>query len=170
MNNEILFQESQKFRQWWVWLVLLGINGLFLFRIYKQLVIGQPFGNKPTSNQDLMIAEGLILLITIWFLYLRLDTQIKKDGVYVRFFPFHFSYRYYPWERISKSFVRQYNPITEYGGWGLRLGIFGRGKAYNVSGNEGLQLEFSNHKKLLIGTHKPIELAETLVRIGQLRQ
>ena len=71
---------------------------------------------------------------------------------------------------LTKSFVRQYSPLTEYGGWGLRLGLFGKGTAYNVSGNKGLQLEFTDKKKLLIGTNKPDELSETLNKIGQLKQ
>ncbi|MBX2959059.1 MAG: hypothetical protein KF732_03800 [Flavobacteriales bacterium] len=65
-------------------------------------------------------------------------------------------------------YVRQYSPLTEYGGWGIRLGLFGKGTAYNVSGNKGLQLEFTNNKKLLIGTNKPNELTETLTKIGKL--
>jgi hypothetical protein len=60
--------------------------------------------------------------------------------------------------------------LTEYGGWGLRLGILGKGTAFNVSGDKGLQLEFIDNKKLLIGTKKPEELTETLNKIGQLKQ
>jgi len=103
------------------------------------------------------------------FINMRLETQIKKDGVYLKFFPFHLSFRRYTWDKISKSFVRQYNPIGEYGGWGIRFGFFGKGKAYSVSGNKGLQVEFSDTKRVLIGTNKPDELTETLKRIGQLK-
>jgi|SRR3954447_2251190 hypothetical protein len=113
---------------------------------------------------------GLTILLTILFINFRLETQIKKDGVYVRFFPFHLSFRHYNWDKVSKSFVRQYNPIGEYGGWGLRLGLFGKGKALSVSGDKGLQLEFTDNKKLLIGTNKPEELTEALKKIGQLKQ
>ena len=70
---------------------------------------------------------------------------------------------------MIKSYVRQYSPIIEYGGWGLRFGIFGKGTAFNVSGNKGLQLEFINNKKLLIGTNKPDALTETLIKLGRLK-
>jgi len=167
MENEILFKETQKFRQWWFWFILIGINGLFLYGVFKQVVGGHQFGDKPMSNTDLLITSGLVLLLTILFINFRLDTQIKKDGIYVRFFPFHLAFKHYTWDKISKSFVRQYSPIAEYGGWGLRLGIFGNGKALNVSGNKGLQLEFLDNKKLLIGTQKPDEITETLAKLGQ---
>jgi hypothetical protein len=170
MNNEILFTERQRFKQWWLWLILLGINGIFLFGIYKQVIGGQQFGDKPMSNLGLLITAGLTILLTILFVNFRLDTTIKKDGIYVRFFPFHLKFKHFAWEKLTKSFVRQYSPITEFGGWGLRFALFGSGRAFNVSGNKGLQLEFTDNKKLLIGTNKAEELTRILNDIGQLKQ
>src|SRR3712207_3596059 len=112
----------------------------------------------------------MTLLFTILLFNCRLDTTIRKDGVYVRFFPFHLKFKYYDWNGLVKSYVRQYSPLIEYGGWGLRFGIFGKGTAFNVSGDKGLQLEFLNHKKLLIGTNKPDELTQTLNKLRQLKR
>lgn len=170
MNNEPLFTEKQKFNQWWLWVILLGINSLFLFGLLKQVIGGQQFGNKPMSDVGLVAATVLTFILTIFFINFRLETIIRRDGIYVRFFPFHLKFKHYTWDTLTKSFVRQYSPITEYGGWGLRLGLFGKGVAFNVSGNKGLQLEFTDKKKLLIGTNKPEELTETLNKIGQLKQ
>jgi len=170
MNNEILFKESQRFKQWWLWLILLGFNILFLFGVFKQVIEEQWFGDNPMSNEGLITARVLTIIITILFVNYRLDTKIKTDGIYVRFFPFHIKFKHYTWDKLTKSFVRQYSPLMEYGGWGLRLGLFGNGKAFNVSGDKGLQLEFTDNKKLLIGTNRPEELTETLIKIGQLKQ
>ena len=170
MANEVLFTESQKFKQWWLWLILLGINGLFLFGLFKQVIGGQQFGDKPMSNVGLIVTTVPTIVLTILFVNFRLDTTITKDGIYVRFFPFHLKFKHYSWDSLTKSYVRQYSPLTEYGGWGLRLGLFGKGTAYNVSGDKGLQLEFTDKKKLLIGTNKPDELTETLKKVGQLNQ
>ena len=169
MTNDILFSERQKFRQWWLWLIILGINAVFLLGTYKQIALGEQFGDKPMSNGALLLTVGLLLLITIFFLALRLDTTIKRDGIYVQFFPFHFTPRHYDWGTFTKSYVRRYSPLMEYGGWGLRFGLFGSGTAFNVSGNKGLQLEFTNGKKLLIGTNKPEELIQALTKLGQLK-
>lgn len=170
MNSKTLFTETQKFKQWWTWLILLGINGFFLFAVYKQIIGKQPFGDKPMSDLELLVVAVLIILLTVLFLNFRLETTINKDGIYVRFFPFFLKPKYYPWESLTKCYVRNYSPIREYGGWGLRIGLFGKGAAFNVSGNMGLQLEFSNNKKLLIGTNKPEELTKVLSEIGQLKQ
>ena len=109
----------------------------------------------------------MTLLLSLLFFSFNLITIVKPDGIYVRFFPFHLSFRRYTWDMISKVYVRHYSPIGEYGGWGIRLGLFGKCKAYNVSGNKGLQIEFTNNKKLLIGTKKPDELATVLTNLGQ---
>ncbi|NVL91956.1 MAG: hypothetical protein HWN71_02845 [Desulfobacterales bacterium] len=53
-----------------------------------------------------------------------------------------------------------YNPLKDYGGWGIRYGRGGR--AYNVSGNRGVYLELSNGKSLLIGSLQPEELARAI--------
>lgn len=168
-DSDILFTETQRFKQWWLWVILTGVNGLFFFGFTQQVIGGKQFGDQPMSNASLTFATGTVLLLSILLLNLRLETVIKTDGIYVRFFPFHIKYKYYSWSSLTKSYVRQYSPIVEYGGWGLRLGGFGHGKAYNVSGDKGLQLEFTNGQKLLIGTNKPDELTTVLIRIGQLK-
>lgn len=170
MNQEVLFSERQKFKQWWLFLILLSANAFFIFVVYKQVILGQQFGDKPISNAGLLTTAGLFSLPTILIFSIRLETVIKSDGIYVRFFPFHLSFKHYKWNGLTKSFVRKYSPLTEYGGWGLRFGLFGQGNAFNISGNEGLQLEFNDRKKLLIGTNQPAELTETLNKIGQLKQ
>lgn len=168
-KNEILFKERQRFKQWWLWLIFLGINGFFLFGVFKQVISGQQFGNKPMSNEGLILLTGIVILLTFLLINCHLDTIIKKEGVYVRFFPFHLKFKHYEWTELRKSFVREYVPIKEYGGWGLRLGMFTNGTAFNISGNQGLQLEFINNKKLLIGTNKPDELTKILSEIGELK-
>jgi len=138
--------------------------------VFKQVIGGGQFGDKPMNNVTLLITTALISLLSLLFLTFRLDTIVKKDGIYVRFSPFHLKFKHYGWESLTKSYVRQYSAIGEYGGWGLRFGLFGKGRAFNVSGDKGLQLQFNDGKKLLIGTNKPIELTETLSKIDQLKQ
>ncbi len=169
MDESILFAEKQKFRQWWIWVILIGINGIFLTGLIIQLVYGTAFGDKPMSNVGLILSTGLMLLIIIMFLTIRLETIVKKDGIYVRFFPFQIALRFYSWENIQYCYIRTYQPIKEYGGYGIRYGFIGNGKALNISGNKGLQLIQTNDKKILIGTKQPDLLAQTLLKIGQIK-
>lgn len=164
MTNEVFFSETQQFRQWWLWLILFGINVLLLYGMYQQVLGGRSFGSKPASNTELSIVAGISLLASVLIAMIRLDTQIKSDGVYVKFFPLHVKFRCFPWTKLSKCYVRKYNPLSEFGGWGLRIGLVG--KAYNISGNQGLQLEFNDDRRLLIGTKQPKKLAEVLNHLG----
>ncbi len=155
------FTETQRFRQWWLWLVLLGIVALHLYGLYQQLYLGKPFGDNPASDKGLVALTGIFLLVLILFLLLRLDTKIDETGIHYRFFPFQLKYRTRKWSVIEKAYVRQYKPIWEYGGWGIR-GL-GRDRALNVSGNMGLQLELVGGDKLLIGTQKPEEMEKLVL-------
>ncbi|MDJ1469741.1 hypothetical protein [Xanthocytophaga flava] len=156
MEEQILFSEKQYFRQWWLWLILIFLNGIALYKLVSQ------------TNKDNLIPIVIQTILTILFLILRLETQIKSDGIYVRFFPFHLQFKHYTWNSLSKLFVRSYSPIGEYGGWGIR-GIR-KNRAFNISGNEGLQLEFLDHKKLLIGTMKSELIVDVLTQVGQLKR
>jgi 4-amino-4-deoxy-L-arabinose transferase-like glycosyltransferase len=170
MNDEIVFSETQRFKQWWLWTILIAINVQFLYIILRQVIGGQPVGDNPMSNTGLIIVESITMLSTISFYFFRLETQISKEGIRVRFFPFHLSFKTFTWDEILKSYVRVYHPIREYGGWGVRLGLFGKGKAYNVSGIIGLQLQFNDDRKLLIGTNKAEELTEALKKLRRYKE
>ena len=165
-DSEILYEEIQHFRQWWIILLFVLTDVLMLFALWQQLVLKVPFGNKPASDPVLVFISIVVLLLSVFVIFFtRLETKVNSDGIYIRFIPFIFKERYYSWAEIKECYVRKYSPITEYGGWGIRFGIGGSGKAYNVSGNMGLQIEFLVGKKLLIGTKKPEELQTTISKV-----
>lgn len=166
MNDDVLFLEKQKFNQWWLWLILIGSNGFLLFEIVNLIVENKQIGSEKSSIAILLFALLYTSLLTLAFVYFSLDTIIKQDGVYVRFFPLQIKYKHYTWVSIKRAYIRKYSPILEYGGWGIRYSIFGKGKAYNISGNYGLQLELMDTKKILIGTNKPEELTKVLHDTG----
>lgn len=78
MDDEILFTEKQRFKQWWLWIILIGINVLFLFGVFKQVIVGQQFGNKPMSNSGLIITALLTMLFTLLFLNFSWKQKSKK--------------------------------------------------------------------------------------------
>lgn len=159
------FSETQKFRQWWVWAIVLlpclGVMAVFMF--------AQP-AEKNDLGMDVWVVMTLVSFISISIiLLLKLQTQIDAEKIRFKFSPFHFKYREIDWFDIEKAYIRTYNPLREYGGWGIRYGGK-KGKAYNVRGNMGLQLELSNGKKILLGTQKPGELNEFLLKIRKHKQ
>jgi len=166
-ETDMIFREVQKFRQPWLWLVIvfifLLIVGLFGWGMIQQLVFGKPWGDRPLSDTGLLIAGSLAIAfgmgLLAFFYNLKLVTEVRSDGLYFRFFLL-FSSHMIPLDEIKRYEVQTCNPIKEYGGWGIRYGP--KGKAYNVSGNRGVQLELSDGKRILIGSQKPEEFAKAI--------
>lgn len=112
----------------------------------------------------LAIVTLIIAAVVVLMLTLKLQTRITTKGIEVRFPPVHNTNRLIPWNEITKAYIREYDPISEYGGWGFRGSS--RNKAWNVSGRKGLQLYLADGSKLLIGTKKPGEVTEVLKKLG----
>ena len=71
-----------------------------------------------------------------------------------------------PLEDLKSVEARTYSPIREYGGWGFRYGR--SGKAYNVMGNRGVQLELKSGERVLLGSQKAEDLAAAIQ--GEMRR
>jgi len=166
MKRNVTFSERQWFRQIWIWLLLLAVNAFILYGFIQQVVMGKPFGTNPGSDLVITLTLLFMLLITGLILSMRLETYIDADGIQYRFFPVHFYNKRIAWSDVDKVYIRKYNAIVEYGGWGIRYGIFGKGNAYNMSGNMGLQLVFKNGKKLLFGTQRSDDLDRVIDQLG----
>lgn len=160
MNSNPVFIEVQRFRQIWLIALFLIMNLFCWLGLFVQLVLEIPIGNNPMSNQGFVILTIGMGVFSALLLSANLKTKIDQTGIYFKFFPFHFSYRCYRWQDIDNAQVRTYKPMLEYGGWGIRYGA--SGKAFNVSGNQGLQIEFKSGRKVLIGTNKAEELREVV--------
>jgi hypothetical protein len=153
-----IFQEVQKFSSW----VLVVLFSIMIFAVIiitlaaKSIITpGSPF-----HIFSLIAAIVLPLCLIALFLLTRLETQVRPDGLFVRFFPFHIHFKKFGPGDIAEYYARQYNPLLEYGGWGIRYGRGGR--AYNAKGNKGVQLVFKDGNRLLIGSQKPDELLTAL--------
>jgi hypothetical protein len=161
-DSKSIFLETQKFNQWWIY-VILGLATIpFITFFAYQEATGKLIGNHPMNNDEYIFTIVIICLVNILFLFMRLQTKIDTDGIHVRFFPFKFNYGHYKWTEIEKVSLRSYDPISAYGGWGIRYS-FSNGKALTTSGNWGIQIEAKNGKKTLIGTQKSRE-AEIAIR------
>ncbi|MDJ1473280.1 DUF6141 family protein [Xanthocytophaga flava] len=166
--NDYLFFERQKFRQALVWILLIPINIFFIYSLVSQLIFHSEVGTKPMGNIALIFSSILVFVVSALFIIMRLDTIIREDGIYYKFFPFHKEFRKIDWKEIKDIYLRKYNPITEYGGWGPKRGPSGR--AFNVSGNQGLQLILNDGNKVLLGTQKSDDLTQVLNRLNSTRK
>lgn len=155
----LIFKESQKFTQWWLWLILLVAAVFPLYAVYKQLILGQPVGDKPAPDLLLIIIAALMLGVIVLFWIMELRTEIDREQIRMHFYPF--VKKQVNWSDIQRAEVVDYGFV---GGWGIRLGTK-YGTVYNVRGREGLAIEVSKGRKFLIGTQRPAELAAAIQKI-----
>lgn len=159
--EKLLFSEKQRFNQWWMYLLFLLCNipivnfiiDLFTLKLDSETIL------------TYIVSIVVIMILDLFLFFAHLKTEIYETYILVSFFPFIRNKKIY-FSDLESYEVRKYRPIIEYGGWGLRYSLSGKGKAYNMSGNMGMQLAYNSGEKLLIGTRKSEELEQVLSKLN----
>ena len=145
----VLFEEKQKFKQWWLWVILLS---------FPIISVG-PFDENKINGYHVLI--GMVIPILFYLLELRI--KITKDGLHYQFFPFHLKFHTIKMGEIESFKAMEYSPLKEYGGWGIRYGF--KGKAYNVSGNKGVKIFLKADSNIMFGSQKYKEMEKALKKL-----
>lgn len=152
-----VFYERQKFSPKITALILSAIALAFLGAYLATT-------NSPEAESGLWVMAGVSLFVAVTLGSLTLETIATEEGVRVK--GLYFVNRMLRYADIQSAQARIYKPLMEYGGWGYRIGV--SGKAYNMQGNEGVQLVLRDGGRVLIGSQKAEELAEIIrARIGK---
>ncbi len=154
-----LFTEKQRFTQWWLWAIIIGIGILPLAVILYLAIFGEEIETNPSDNWTIILTVLLTVGIILLFWTMRLKTEITHTEIGVRFFPF--VKKRINWKDIKSAEVINYGFV---GGWGIRLGTR-YGTVYNIKGDKGLAIELNNGKKFLIGTQKEAEISRAVKKI-----
>lgn len=148
------YQEIQQFKSLsWLWLFIVpAVLGLW-YSAYWELTAG---AKTNTMLGWLILGTAFLLL----FPFCGMRTQVNAQGLTVESYPLPLLSHHIPHADIATYEARQYRPLLEFGGWGIRWGL--GGKAYTVSGNQGVQLTLKGSKRLLIGSGQPRQLITAL--------
>jgi hypothetical protein len=160
MRGLSVYREEQRFRQSWVWGIVFVVAALGWWSFIQQIVLGKPFGENPAPDWGvwllwLFIGIGLPVL----FFLIRLVLEVTTDAVVIRYRPL--TKRRIPLADIEQAKVRTYNAIKEYGGWGIK-GWSLKNVAYNVSGDQGVELTLRDGRRVMLGSQRPEELAQAI--------
>lgn len=163
---EVEFREEQRFRQPWIWVLLLGSCGFVVgvcgYAAVQQLVLGRPWGERPMSDAGIatttLISIGFTLTLVYLFWFMALVVEVRTDALDVHLRPL--KRRTVEYSEIERVEPCQYRPIRQYGGWGIRRGR--GGWAYSVSGDRGVRLHLMGGQHLLIGSQRDWELAQAI--------
>lgn len=152
------FHETQRF---WS-------NPLVRFVLAGSVLVAAAAGFVARRSGDIGSTSAFVTLSTMIVVAalvasMRLETDVGDEGLRVRLWPL--PGRSYPWSDIESAVARTYEPLREYGGWGLRTS--GNGVAWNVHGKDGVQLVLASGRRALIGSQRSYELeARIQERLG----
>ena len=151
-----VYHEEQRFRQPWIWILILAVAALQWWGWFQQIVLGQPFGDNPGPDWMVWLFWALFGIgLPVLFLYLRLVIEVNDEGVWLRYIPL--TTRLIKFAEIERCEAVAYQPLRQYGGWGIR-GL-GSNRAYNVSGSQGVRLHLRNGAVVVIGSQRAEALA-----------
>lgn len=108
-QNDVIFREIQYFRQVWLWILVLLCAGLMWFITIKQIIFGIPMGDNPAPDVLLIIFWLIFgVLFPVFMLWMcKLIIEVRSDGIYIRFAPFHMRYKSF----LFKDIV-SYKPVV----------------------------------------------------------
>lgn len=153
-----IFKEEQRFTQPLILVIIivsfLVVMGLTLMEYFAE--------GSSMKTVELVTVIGTYFACALPIFFFKLITRIDEKGIHYRFFPFHRKLKSIAWSEIQSVYVRKYDAISEYGGWGLKGFFRKRGRAINVKGDIGIQLELKNSKKFLVGTQHESEAKRVL--------
>ncbi len=152
----LLYTETQRFSQWWLW-ACLGLADILLLSLVLRAFADQ--ADPPTRGISL-VALLFLAALTLLALVLRMDTKVDTEGVASRWRPLQRRFRKILWTDITAAEVIRYR----FG----RLGIHRSprfGEVQRMGGSQGLLLTLANGRKLLLGTREPERLAALLDRV-----
>ena len=154
-----LFYESQHFSLRRIGPALVTPPCIMLGLLIWQVVLGHPWGKHPVSN-----ANVIGWTIFLWAIFLRLITvrlvTEARDGTLVISLRGFWRSRRIPLDEIRSAEVIRYDPVRDYGGYGIRTGRFG--KAYIAAGKRGVRLKLASGATVVVGSDRPGELAAVL--------
>ena len=124
-----------------------------------QVVFGHPWGKQPMSNGN--VIGWTIFLWAIFFrlITVRLVTEARDGELVISLRGFWRSRRILLYE-IRSAEVISYDPVRDYGGYGIRTGRFG--KAYIAAGTQGVRIKLASGATVVVGSQRSEELADIL--------
>ncbi len=167
MNREIRFKETQKFTQWWLWLIILAPIIIIALRfISSYLYLFGVISTAESNNTSMtwiaykvslveLLPHFFYLLTVLFLILLKLKVVVTEKEINIHHLLFYK-------KTIKLSDVIEHR-ITNYDfvGYGIRK-TQKYGTVYNVKGKQGISLTLKNGDKYLIGSQRPQELLKSI--------
>lgn len=156
MNKE--YHEIQTLRNWFLWLILVGLLLFFVFASLSQIMLGITIGNNGLPNWALLTGVLFTALLVVILARTQLILDCNSQGFKMSFGPLGFEEK--SWKEIKTAKVIPM-PRVSYG----RRHHSKYGTIYNAGAKHGLWLNFRDGGNILISTRQNEELSQFLKAI-----
>ncbi len=162
-RQEIIFHEVQRPRQPWLWAIILAAAGTAWYITVQHFFIDQ--SERSTGSDIITVIIWVLfgLAFPLFVVIIKLETTVTRERVIARFFPL--LTRSFAARNIAFAGARDYKPMREFGGWGIRHSPQS-GRAYSISGTRGVQMALKDESLVMIGSQRADELAEAIADIA----
>ena len=160
------FKERQHLKLWWLY-ILLGIETIIVCSVLFLSKDGISYEQLKKAYFFPVFAIILPYVIVYVVTHNSFNLKINEHGISYHYWPFAKN-KSLSWDQIEKLYIRKYDALGEYGGWGMRYRLWFkfRDKAYIFNNeNLGIQLQLMEGKKLLFSTSKPEEIKLFLINL-----
>lgn len=158
------FSEHQRAPRIMHW-VMLGAGGFSLAFIIFTAVLLAVDGQVSFALEEFLIPVSLHVAIfgSLWLGMWRstLHITIDREGVYLRFTPFHRTPRTFAWGDVERVIVRPVSPFGEFGGWGIRWN-FSKTTGYVWRGKTGIDLRMRDGRRIVMTIEDIAAASETI--------
>src|SRR3990172_1548764 len=112
-KKHILFQEVQRFRDfhWMFWLLMVVVTIISLalvHYVWKAILHGSPGWQEAIGLCSFLLAECALIYLTFGA---KLVTEVRNNGVYIRYYPFHRRFHGFEQQEITAVEARRYHPL-----------------------------------------------------------
>ncbi len=159
-----LFKETQRFSQWWLWLILIGIAIIPIYAIIVRMIDGNPFMHDLKRDLTLIILSQIIFILIYFFARLKLITIIDKNEIRIIYKPF--VKKVIRWSDVQTAKIINYRFV---GSWGVGTRTK-HGPIYNTNGKTGLSITTKSGNRFVVGTQKENELKKIIDNILALQK
>ena len=150
-NGRMRFTEKQHFPAW-VQYLFVGMGTIM------PLIIG--LASRSLFMFLLVATIDIFTFAVIWVLLGMMRTYVSDSELKVVFGAWPVYTKRIPLDQILDARVEEYNPMKEFGGWGIRG--MGKNRALNMDGRRGVRLTLRDGSRWMIGSQAPEELAAAL--------
>lgn len=107
MSTKVYFKETQTFSKLLPATILIILSLAWIFALIWQIYLGKPIGPYPVNNMGLIIIGAILLSPLVMMMFLRMETQIRRDGIFYKLKPLEFS-----WHKISLTEIESFELIS----------------------------------------------------------